>query len=832
MEFEATTSTAAVQSTAGDSMTIDYDMPDPSHPAEGADAEMGDDLPKDTDLTALEADMVDDDALIRDAAATGEDGDAEIVIDEDVVDLTSSAPLDIPFSAAEPAPTPPFSAFSSAPIVSTAPFSTVAVVDLASEPVLTIPEPAFSAAIPADPTLASAPLAIPTPVEPALPMEAAEPVLASLGDGGAAARAVEPLEEELAPEAIAAVAPADEAALAEVLDLVPNEDEATNEGLPEAVIETAGTGEAEVGEPSVQECTDAVEPRAEPSATDGAIVPPEHEGPSSRPLVNKDPLLDIDVPVRSPADASSSARGVPAVFLSMGAPHGWTTYSLFHAEQRIADEQDEHVKEDVELLLGEAAQHELYYQPLATLFGALRRQLDFLEHDGDELVLEFDEIGLTISEDNLYAGQVTLFDFDRIHTGCQIPGRLHANLATQPRFSAGFNALALHIAGSLVASADEGDEGGYVDEEGDESATLQGDEDELAELVDGELDLYPAHELDDAERERAGEGPADDHDGPDSELVGAQEDEAHAEDEFDLESALAQLDGDDVVAVIEGAQEDLLLAGGGEEAGEEPQVEEPQTAVARGEPQEDSAQEGTHEEVLEQAHEVAQEVPDEETNKARPRHGEGQEEGQVIEVVEAGEQLEGGEEAEQEPEEGLVEELKPEDAEEKEDPTAAPQDAVVEAEPVTATDNELVAPETAGHASATPTPDDQLATTEDSAVLEDAAPAEAGTPDLQEPQDAALEFAGATDAFATATEAPEEPANSTDVVIDYDDAFDGGPASAPPASPKDVVNAAALLAPLEPKRSREDDEQEGADEESAGDAKRPRLAEPLEVATA
>ncbi|GAA6049121.1 hypothetical protein JCM3770_003896 [Rhodotorula araucariae] len=846
MEFEST-------ATAGDSMTIDYDFPEPSHSAVGADAEMGDELAKDADLSALEADMVDDVALVRAADATGLDGDADIAIDEDLVDTSPSTPVIVPFSAAASPPIPPFSAFTTAPVVSPAPFVTVTEVEIASEPIITVPESAFSAAVPADPILTSAPVVVPAPAEVAPPVELPTSCSPSLGDGGAAARAVEPLEDA-GPAAVTtdAVAAVSEAALAEELDLVPNEDDVPNNGLPEAVIETAVDG----AEPASQEGAELVALQEKSSVVDDDAAILELEPSSVRPLVNKDPLLDIIVPVRSPVDPSSSARGVPAVFLSMGAPQGWTTYSLFHAESRSVKEEDEHVQEDSELLLGDTAQHELYYQPLATLFGMLRTQLEFLEHDGDELILEFDEIGLTISEDNMYSHQVTLFDFDRIHTGCQIPGRLHANLATQPRFSAGFNALALHIAGSLAASADEGEgEGAYAaEEEGDESTTLEGDDElEEGEPEEGELD------------ERAVEGPADDHDGPDSELVGAhahgadgvgEEEEQAAEDEFDLESALAQLDGDDVVAVIEGAQEDLILAGAGEERGEEHEVARAtaQEEPLEGAPEEahadafdvalEGAPEEAHadalEEALEEAHveahvEATEEAPEaretaqDGTKEAQPQQlEEGREEGQVAEVP--GQPGNGDEVAQERKEDPPVgEHVELEDIDDgRENASLAPRDEAVDSEPIVERDDEITAPN-ASDTAATTTEGDQSAMIELQDITENAA--EMGTPASPELQaDTADEFAGAIDAFATSAES-EEPTNSTDVVIDYDDAFDGGPASAPPASPKDAVDAHSHLAPLEPKRSREDDEQDVV-EESAGDAKRPRLAEPLEVTSA
>ena len=68
MELEASTPLDGAPPVAEEAMTIDYDL-DPAHSAQGGDAEMGDDHhpsspTKDlTDLTVLEADMVDDDAL-------------------------------------------------------------------------------------------------------------------------------------------------------------------------------------------------------------------------------------------------------------------------------------------------------------------------------------------------------------------------------------------------------------------------------------------------------------------------------------------------------------------------------------------------------------------------------------------------------------------------------------------------------------------------------------------------------------------------------------------------------------------------------------------------
>lgn len=49
------------------------------------------------------------------------------------------------------------------------------------------------------------------------------------------------------------------------------------------------------------------------------------------------------------------------------------------------------------------------------------------------------------SQDNVYARQVSLFDFNRIHLGCDLPGELNITLECQSRFVSDFNALATHV---------------------------------------------------------------------------------------------------------------------------------------------------------------------------------------------------------------------------------------------------------------------------------------------------------------------------------------------------------------------------------------------------
>ncbi|GAA5900547.1 hypothetical protein JCM8208_000531 [Rhodotorula glutinis] len=822
MELEASTPLDGAPPVAEEAMTIDYDL-DPAHSAQGGDAEMGDDHhpsspTKDlTDLTVLEADMVDDDALaLHSTAGDLLNGDADISIDDDAVTLlpSSSTHDDVPFSTIDTAPIP---AFSSAPSAPDAPLA-IAEVDFAAaaDPNLVAPEPAISSSAPADAAI--------VPFEPAPPVDAAF----SLGDGGAAVSALETLDEAEPAVELTPPEPSAGAQLAEELDLVANGDEATTEEPVETVIETAHEGEGAGFQLERDNAVSAGNPHSAPEQGDTSSAPSSSQshGASSRPLVNKDPLLDVEVPVRAPADPStSSSRGVPAVFLSIGAPHGWTTYTLFHPERRDAtdeDEQDEHVKEDdVELLLGDAAQHELYYEPLDALFGALRAQLEYLGHDGDELVLEFDEIGLSITEDNVYARQVTLFDFDRIHTGCQIPGRLHANLATQPRFSSGFNALAQHIAlgsqgESVVDGEDEGEgavhdgeeepaegeplDGDEEDEEHDESGTLEGDDGELdvaAQEDEGEPRPSGAEEADGPEGEveqdeeedgELVEGPADDHDGPDSELVDSRddgdepvhgEDGQPGEDEFDLESALAELDGDDVVAVIEGAQEDLLLHGGDGEVDEAVGAHETEQDEVSAEPPLDGAG---------QSAEALDDAPSQTIEAA---------EGADIEGALAGAAGAVGEEATGGPHGPLG----------VDEPASAP--GATEDVSSTTADLETDAPAEEQAVA------DVVGAVAESVELEASEPVAPSAPS---------DLTSAPESSTTApVDEPEKPAGPADVVIDYDDAFDGSAELTPPGD--------KLGGSPESKRSRDEGEQDAEGEEAAGDAKRPRLSDPVDGAS-
>ncbi|BGP01488.1 Proteophosphoglycan ppg4 [Rhodotorula toruloides ATCC 204091] len=821
MDAEASTSAAVLQASDAD-MTIDYDGGEqPMAAGASGDAEMGDE-----GTTVDEAEMRDDEAHHEADATfmTAYEGDPEVLADDDETLPTSSAPV-ISFASTS-APFEAFSAapvFSSAPVASSEPLATHIELDNPSETLLQPPStstaPEVSIPIPSEPALEPALLAsVPIETDVAI-VETEAPVLApSVGDGGSAARDLEPTETTGTSTDVGAIEATSAGAKLDVIELP--EPTHVDETAPAAEMggATSAESKAPVPEPSVN----LAEVETGANGVDGGST--EH---STRPLVDKDPLFSIEVPT---LPSTSALREVPVVYLT----HDSTTWTLFHPSRDggstsdDAETETEGGDEDLPLLFGDAARHELYYKPLETLFRVVREEIEELRDQGDELVVEFDEIGISLSEDNIYSRQVTLFDFDRIHTGCQIPGRLHARIYAQPRFATGFNALAEHIARIASGASEEELEEG---EEGEESVTLVAEEGSEGEIRE--------------EGEEEEEGVADDHDGPDSELPQVGEDEGEkaveaqeaqgaqggeegegGDEDFDLDQALAQLDGDDVVAVVEVAQEDLLLEqqqqGGEAEAREEGEEQEPSADA-----------EANEERVDEQAEEAV------ETEEGEEARADAHEEEKTLEVGQA-EQV--AEKEEVVAESGEVAS------------TEAPAESTVDAAEATKTDVRSVeshpADEVAESTTVAETLDD-VAPTEMNGTHEDESTTTADAPAAGEPAETAyedvvnnatVESVGANGTLSAAAEETEEPTEPTDVVIDYDEAFDAS--AAPATAGENGVQATSetatatseeMLAPTSPKRSRKFEHEEGlegADDQTSNEAKRPRLAESVAVSSA
>ncbi|GAA5964969.1 hypothetical protein JCM21900_001915 [Sporobolomyces salmonicolor] len=776
-----------------DEMTIDYEADAVnSSLSEGVDHEMGDD----PGAEGEEAEMADDEA-----SGWEKERDQDNMIEEPVIESSRSiAELVLPATSsaapALPAPAEPVMSLPAASSTSYAPHTAI-VEGPATHPTAEIHPPYAHAEVTASASDPSAPQ--PSSSADELPTQVvghAESLDSGFHTNGGpasatAAAAVQPVNGHAAPV------------------------------IPQEVSISEGE-QADVEQSDAPELSSSLKSVEHVPTT---LVPADQEcsvctcSDASRPEVDKAALRGIEVPSASAGDASSPLA--PAIFVS----YDNTTYSLFRAHKLVDSEQDD----DVPTLLDGKEQQHLYYDSLEALFSVLHGEFPELQSREDELVLDFDEIGVALTEDNVYSRKVSLYDFDRIHIGCQLPGRLHARLYAQARFSSGFNALVQHIANSLVGGYAEtinGSEGTYeaVDEEEEEDGfadetfhTVAEDDGPDSELpvLGGEADEEGEHEAEEGAQNQ-GEPPVDEvQNVEEGEYV--QEGEEEGEEDFDLEQALAQLDGDDVAAVVEGAQEDYLLS----------------------EPAEQHRQEG-EQDGMENAAEVPEQL---EAGATQGAAADGSEEGEVQGAAEEGAVGDSGvwtadvaAGAPAEPDARLDDEA----AVSANLTTIGPLDtnapAVVTAAPL---DDSTIQPFASTISATMAVPD-----------LAQGAVADAGgepvVEDLDVSSSTAILESGfeSTHPLAASNEIAEDVLDSNDVVIDYDEAFDGSSSAAPEVTAIPITApvefaeeyGASLPTPLSPKRSRAsltDEEEKVADDVLVGsDAKRPRLVEPLAVSSA
>ncbi|KAL8287553.1 hypothetical protein RQP46_003411 [Phenoliferia psychrophenolica] len=319
-------------------------------------------------------------------------------------------------------------------------------------------------------------------------------------------------------------------------------------------------------------------------------------GTMSRPAISKDLLAVVDLdPLFEPTtptvtgdeddtgaeEADDDARPrliAPTVLLSLNGK----TYSVF---QRLVvdgldpDSTRPELDAALPVLFEEPAAHELYYDQLESFIEALHDVFPELSGRQDEIVLSFEAIGITLPEDNVYTREVCLFDFDRVHVGCGLPGRLHITLESQARFSTGFNALAQHIANTYAPTEDS-----YLDEaldapeptttadiaaeepEEEASAPIENAEDE-ASAAAAEPTAEEGEQFEDGEWAGVDESAYHDATAAVAEFeegVGEAEEEgepsAAVEEGVEEEQNYEGLDDADLAAAIEGAQEDFVLS--------------------------------------------------------------------------------------------------------------------------------------------------------------------------------------------------------------------------------------------------------------------------------
>ncbi|EMD38587.1 hypothetical protein CERSUDRAFT_113770 [Gelatoporia subvermispora B] len=152
----------------------------------------------------------------------------------------------------------------------------------------------------------------------------------------------------------------------------------------------------------------------------------------------------------------------PAVLLSLPFVSETVEYCLFnqphHESGSRSPAGDQEVPEEESYTLLLHHRPTLYYEPLSTVFAALREDehvqnlANFAE---GELVLDAYDIQLAITEDNVHAHEVTLHDINVIHDGSDLHGPLRLQLrAVFPRFITRYHALRDQIARLDIAGID------------------------------------------------------------------------------------------------------------------------------------------------------------------------------------------------------------------------------------------------------------------------------------------------------------------------------------------------------------------------------------------
>ncbi|KAJ7632239.1 hypothetical protein FB45DRAFT_911894 [Roridomyces roridus] len=212
----------------------------------------------------------------------------------------------------------------------------------------------------------------------------------------------------------------------------------------------------------------------------------------------------------------------------------------------------------------------LYYEPLANVFEALRQEdhLARMPHLADsELVLNAHDLQLVISEDNVYAREVTLHDLNVLHDASAVAGPLRLRLSSiVPRFIVRYHLLQdkvsrLHIAtGNEESHPDESVHHKPQDQE-------QSDPAQDEEPHNDQAPEEPAENADSGSHEEESSDPAPEDQVQDEQKAAETETVAKTEDPH--EEAEESGDADEYTESAEGDGED-----GGEGSGEPAQPDE------------------------------------------------------------------------------------------------------------------------------------------------------------------------------------------------------------------------------------------------------------------
>ncbi|KAI0933970.1 hypothetical protein AcV5_005969 [Taiwanofungus camphoratus] len=239
----------------------------------------------------------------------------------------------------------------------------------------------------------------------------------------------------------------------------------------------------------------------------GTVNPEAIESPEQENLVTHDtapgdrqdetevPGVDTDEGTNDPHEISEGVYidPPPAVLMSLSLLSEISEYCLFNqpvstpGSQSPSSDSVATVRQPPTLLLHHRPT--LYYEPLSTLFEALRQEACIQstpELVDAELVLDAYDLQLVIAEDNVHVHEVTLHDLNVLHDGVDLFGPLRLRLqASSPRFISRYNALRDQIARLDLAAGDDKnlndenlpygqyEQGEDLDEQDDAQATVE-----------------------------------------------------------------------------------------------------------------------------------------------------------------------------------------------------------------------------------------------------------------------------------------------------------------------------------------------------------------------
>ncbi|KAF7796892.1 hypothetical protein EIP86_008077 [Pleurotus ostreatoroseus] len=144
----------------------------------------------------------------------------------------------------------------------------------------------------------------------------------------------------------------------------------------------------------------------------------------------------------------------------------------------------------------------LYYEPLSNVFETLRQEetvRNIAEFADSELVLDAYDLDLRISEDNVYAREVTIHELNVLHDGIDLRGPLRLRLtSSSPRFITRYHSLrdqiaqlTLEINGEASAYDEQPAHESYIEPT---SEYYSAHEDSLAETEVPQNDSYAEHD--------------------------------------------------------------------------------------------------------------------------------------------------------------------------------------------------------------------------------------------------------------------------------------------------------------------------------------------------